>query len=129
MPKKLTPEQVKFRETLETLKKQYEDGPANDQSRRIDAALSSLKGIRSSVASTLTLVDDLIKGLTAEDGSAGNEANQQVSDTGETQSKVRTSTGPAMNLGEDAPEGFVPFDARSETVGNQEELSPDEVTK
>jgi hypothetical protein len=127
MPKKLAPEIIKFRETLENLRKQHEEG---FQDKRIDIALSALKGIKTDIAQLSKYVDDVIKTFETEENGEQvqtlTESNQQALDNNQAQT-VRTSTGPEMDTKDDAPPPFIPFDATSETVTDQEELFPEAV--
>jgi hypothetical protein len=70
MPKKLPPEIIKFRETLEALRKQHEEGY---QDKRIDTVLNALKGIKADVIQLSKYVDDVIKTFEAEESATSAE--------------------------------------------------------
>ena len=63
MPKKLPPEIIKFRESLEAIRKQYEEGPVSAQSKRIDAAITALKGVKADIIQLGKYVDEIIATL------------------------------------------------------------------
>ena len=77
MPKKLTPEQIELRETLEKLRKQCEKGLlASAQVSRIETALAALQGVKNDIAQLNNYVDDVIKTLKCDDSTTAGAADQ-----------------------------------------------------
>ena len=76
-PKKLSPEQVAFRQKLEDLRLQYEKG-FNGQSKQVETALVALKGVKADIAQIGKYVDDIIKLFEADEtGGNGTEEKQE----------------------------------------------------
>jgi hypothetical protein len=91
MPKKLSPEQVTFRQTLEALRKQYEIG-LTGQSKQVEAALGALRVVKNDIILLARDIDNVIKIFeTEETGNGNTEEKPETPDQQEQPSITITS--------------------------------------